>query len=160
MTELIIDTGAARVRLQYDFLIRQFLSMANTNESNDYIRIESGFLEIWNVDIERGEDNIIRRKRGASEPIRIPIDPKAQHINIVLEGDDFDPFARFIDVDVTFHYSTIHKMNYRKEVPAQAVRNLCNKLKDLQYETYVIFEEKLVSAYAQYKTKIKVKRGN
>lgn len=160
MTELIIDTGAARVRLQYDFLIRQFLSMANTNESNDYIRIEGDYLEIREGTATLGEDNIIRCKRRDGEPIRIPIYPKAQHINIVLEGDDFDSFARFIDVDVTFHYSTIHKMNYRKEVPPRAVKNLCNKLKDLQYETYVIFEEKLVSAYAQYKTKIEVKRGN
>ena len=158
MTELIIDTGADRVRVQNDYLIRQFLSMAKNGRGNDieitedYIEIVSGFAR---------DGGII--KRGATpndDLIKIPIHETSMYITMVLEGDDFDQFARFIDVDVTFHYSTIHKMNYRKEVPPRAVKNLCNKLKDLQYETYVIFEEKLVSAYAQYKTKIEVKRGN
>ena len=158
MTELIIDTGADRVRVQNDYLIRQFLSMAKNGGGNDieitedYIEIVSGFAR---------DGGII--KRGATpndDPIKIPIHETSMYITMVLEGDDFDVFGHLLPVHVQLTYSTMHKVNHTVEVPTAKVKTLCNKLKELGDETKIIFGDKLVSAYAQYKTKIEVKRGN
>lgn len=159
MTELIIDTGADRVRVQNGYLIRQFLTATKSGQA-PYIKIDGDYLIITSTDYLREGDIITIEPKHTHKLIKIPIHETSKYITMVLEGDNFDTFENVIEGDVLLTFDTMHKVRHQAKVPAEAVKSICHKLKDYSYETEVIFGDKLVSAYAQYKTKIDVKRGN
>lgn len=159
MTELIIDTGADRVRVQNDYLIRQFLSIAKYGKGID-IEITEDYIELVGGWFIRDDGIIKRGTANVHDNIRIPIHETSNYITMVLEGDDFDVFGHLLPCSVRLIFSTMHKVEHTVKVPTVKVKTICNELKDLGDETKLIFGDKLISAYAQYQTKIGIRRDN